>query len=51
MIFRYRIWGSSEWTSIKIEGELDYIAAGCLGSALSRFHVQQLVDGRWEDLT
>lgn len=48
--FRFREWGSSDWTYISVDGELDEQAASIIGSAFGRFHCQQFADGKWENL-
>lgn len=50
MTLRFREWGSSEWTYIYIDGELDAEAFSIIGSGLSRYHAQQKINGVWEDL-
>lgn len=50
MKIRFREWGSSDWTYIHVQGELDYMALSILGAGLARFHAQQLVNGEWENL-
>lgn len=50
MKFRFREWGSADWTYIDISGELEDRAASVLGSALGIYHVQFLDNGKWENL-
>lgn len=47
---RFRTWGTDDWTSITVEGELSTAALSVLGSGLARYHVQVFVDGAWENL-
>lgn len=50
MTFRFREWGSTDWTYIYIEGELDAEAFSIIGSGLARYHCQQRINGAWENL-
>lgn len=50
MRLRFRTWGTDDWTSITVEGELSTAALSVLGSGLARYHVQVFVDGAWENL-
>lgn len=51
MQLRFREWGSTDWTIVRIEGEDAVIAMSILGSGLSRrYHVQLWVEGKWENL-
>lgn len=47
---RFREWGTEDWTYIRASGELASMVLGAIGSALSRFHCQLLIDGQWETL-
>lgn len=53
ILLRIREWGSADWTSLIIEGELEPEALSIVGSALgtSGLHAQvQNEEGKWEDL-
>lgn len=50
MRFRFREWGSVEWTFVTVDGEGDATVLAILGSGLARFHCQLYVEGRWENL-
>lgn len=51
---RAREWGAAEWTTIRVEGELEAEVTQILSSALDTcpLHVQRMNgDGTWEDLS
>lgn len=51
--YRIRPYGSSEWTEILLEGDLEEFAGAALVGALSEcehLHVQERVEGEWEDV-
>lgn len=50
MKLRFREWGTEDWTFVEVNGDHDGVVLGILGSALRRFHLQLLVDGKWENL-
>lgn len=50
MNFRFREWGSSEWTYVHVSGELEAETLSILGSGLHRYHCQQQTNGVWENL-
>lgn len=53
-LLRFREYGSSEWTDISVDGELEEFAASLLAAALAdntSLHVQQRAeDTDWEDV-
>lgn len=50
--FRFRVYGSPDWTEVLIEGELEgRLAAGVLDGLLAEedLHVQERFDGEWDN--
>lgn len=50
MNLRFRKWGTTEWTTVNVDGELEPEALSVLGSGLARYHVQVLTGDGWENL-
>lgn len=51
MKLRFRKWGSTDWTYVTVDGDLEADALSVLGSGLARYHVQvQTGGGEWENL-